>query len=710
MPSVAVKSVYIKNFKRVVDKKYEFTNGLNTIYGPNYSGKTTITEAILYALYGPSVVPGKAEDMVNNLGKGKPHVEVCLSNGYKVIRKGSNATLLEGDKEIARSASIVSQKMEQVFGLGKDQLMKTRISPQGEAQVLLSTNNAELKRLVEDLSGCTVIDEVASLAKAYKKSVKSVVEALQESYIGDDMMRGLAQAIKSDEAALEGLKGKSIAQTSLLSELEDQMDCIEVELAEARAHNQAVAMVEIEWHKAEARLGSIQQRIDSSPELPSMDYQQELDEECTSLSSRAESLAHTLGEASKTIKDIKLMESDLTLLENDKASYSKAVQGLAEDGDVSKVKAELGIAKDELKRLSGVASDLQCAIDNGVCGACRRPFDTDLDLDKLAQELEQTLAQSKSVSQRVNDLGDEADRLTKIHERRVKHLNLLDKAQSDIERISRDLADAKSSLNGIELDEMRQELDDTRTLLLGKNRELSSMAINRETLASLQLELGQAVQEESSLKESLLPKIDVASLEAGKEGLSEELQSCTMAIVSLNSNIESVERTLNHNTNLLTAGKEQKQRLEAAQSDLSLYSQIDKLISGNRANLMTGVWSGLLLETSQFVGSVTDGYISNVVVDQNFSLRYEEGGKVYPIASASGSQKSLVSLGLRLAIGSMLPGHASFYIMDEVTADMEEQISVTAMALAKKRCPQIISVSHRLSDMTASDNLIEMER
>lgn len=47
-----IKSAHLKNFRKHVDLEVNFEMGLNTLRGPNEQGKTTIIEAIIYALWG----------------------------------------------------------------------------------------------------------------------------------------------------------------------------------------------------------------------------------------------------------------------------------------------------------------------------------------------------------------------------------------------------------------------------------------------------------------------------------------------------------------------------------------------------------------------------------------------------------------------------------------------------------------------------------
>ena len=48
----------LENFKRHKNLTVDLTSGLNLITGPNYTGKSTLLQAIRYAFEGSSAIPG----------------------------------------------------------------------------------------------------------------------------------------------------------------------------------------------------------------------------------------------------------------------------------------------------------------------------------------------------------------------------------------------------------------------------------------------------------------------------------------------------------------------------------------------------------------------------------------------------------------------------------------------------------------------------
>lgn len=89
--SVKITSLELENVKRVKAVKIEPTeNGLTVIGGKNNQGKTSILDAITWALGGDKYKPSQPKregSMVD------PHIHIQLSNGILVERSGKNSTL-----------------------------------------------------------------------------------------------------------------------------------------------------------------------------------------------------------------------------------------------------------------------------------------------------------------------------------------------------------------------------------------------------------------------------------------------------------------------------------------------------------------------------------------------------------------------------------------------------------------------------------------
>ena len=89
--AMKINKLEIENVKRVKAVKAEFTpNGLTVIGGNNNQGKTSILDAIAWALGGNKYKPSQAQRQGSVT---PPHLHVVMNNGLIVERSGKNSTL-----------------------------------------------------------------------------------------------------------------------------------------------------------------------------------------------------------------------------------------------------------------------------------------------------------------------------------------------------------------------------------------------------------------------------------------------------------------------------------------------------------------------------------------------------------------------------------------------------------------------------------------
>lgn len=89
--SIKINILEAENTKRIKAVKYEFTaNGLTVIGGKNNQGKTSVLDAIAWALGGDKYRPSEAQRQGSVI---PPNIRIVMSNGLIVERKGKNGDL-----------------------------------------------------------------------------------------------------------------------------------------------------------------------------------------------------------------------------------------------------------------------------------------------------------------------------------------------------------------------------------------------------------------------------------------------------------------------------------------------------------------------------------------------------------------------------------------------------------------------------------------
>ena len=85
-----LRTLTLKNFRKHEDAEFNFTDGLVVVRGANEAGKSTLGEAVLYALFGSSMLR-ESLDAVVTYDKPESSLKVALTFAidgvdYKIVR------------------------------------------------------------------------------------------------------------------------------------------------------------------------------------------------------------------------------------------------------------------------------------------------------------------------------------------------------------------------------------------------------------------------------------------------------------------------------------------------------------------------------------------------------------------------------------------------------------------------------------------------
>jgi len=227
-----IESIVMKNFKSHRNSKIEFNTGISIIMGGNGAGKSSILEAVSFALFKQH--SGKKIEQLITIGQTKMSVELeFVSNGrkYKVLRQRSKNVskakieILEGGAFQPLSSGD-KQVTDEVYGLLEmdgDLFLNAVYVRQGEIANLVDKTPAEKKQVIGKLLG------IESLEKAWKNMLplmnqyemqKVKLEGKLES------LDGLNDEIRSKKAEKEVIHQKVQDISSMVKKIKYELDAI----------------------------------------------------------------------------------------------------------------------------------------------------------------------------------------------------------------------------------------------------------------------------------------------------------------------------------------------------------------------------------------------------------------------------------------------------------------------------------------------------
>ncbi len=227
---MTITNLILKNFKSYKYKEFEFSDGLTGIVGKNGAGKSTIFEAVFFALYGE--IKGDKEGIRYSAASSKEEVLVELlfevdSKNYKIKREFRGKSLVQKaylydfkDELLAESAKEVTKRVSKLVGMSKDAFLHTVFASQKELTALGNLKNEERKKIVRKLLGLEKIDKIELLIKQNLTDLNRDIKSLNQILLSQQEIDRLNQEINNLKRDKEKIKKELLKEEESLKEKE----------------------------------------------------------------------------------------------------------------------------------------------------------------------------------------------------------------------------------------------------------------------------------------------------------------------------------------------------------------------------------------------------------------------------------------------------------------------------------------------------------
>jgi exonuclease SbcC len=742
-------SLKTKNFKKLGDFECAFGPGLNVIAGENFAGKSTLLQAIEAALFGVSVVPGKAEH-IPTWGQKNFGLDLCFKgldgNTYQVARDKSTAKLKRilaagepADDLVANGTTPVKTAIEELLGLPSKDYNLFIQSRQGESAGILTFGATALNRKVEEHAGVDVIERVQQAAqlRASRLNARAENRPLPEQ---------LATARENHEAATGAWNAANAAHTAAQEELEAfgefAGEVVANRAPEMRKDAQAAAVLlavlegaEAAVPTAEAAVAEAQARVEGQAKKDPEELQAK------------QKIAYDKGVAAKTLLEaLRRDQQDYALalrtVDARKAELKQAEDAVlqpsavgllqeAEDKLEAAVKAS-NVALQTLNELELRERNTKQLAAGAKCPTCGHAKE-DHDPEQLRKELEDITGQLTEVRK----VASNASRAEVFARAELKSLEDQDaKAQASLDAVGeaeRKLGVAQANLDNLtkvddsQINDAEGTQQQAREEYAAIQEELKSVQAHNQRIDADMAALSRATKQLDEAK-AKVKELDEQYAELPEPPTDEEIEAAEQAYQgylaahqqwrdrhSELSTCESAARTeLHHQSNLVDIAKsavdalvEQDKAALEAEAEAKKCERLVRFLRDGRQGYMKQVWDSILAISSRLVSDASAGTITRLEnVEGDF--QFEEDGVLAPTSSASGAQRAFIGTSLRIGLSRALYGSDSLLSFDEPTESCNERNASGMAAMLASSAKQVLLITHRENDQALAEHIINV--
>jgi len=687
---------------------------LFALTGPTGSGKSSLIDAMVFALYG-SVPRIGQRDVAPIVSLGKLEARVLFEfsldgDDYtiaRVVRRtNSGATTAEARLEragevLAGTADEVTDAVENLLGLGFDHFTKSVVLPQGRFAAFLHDRPADRQKLLRELLDLGVYARMRELATQRKTAAEERVRVLATQ---------LEELAFATEDGAEQASGRLESLRSLRKEVEVR----EPDMARLREEIKASRESEKRAGASVARLQTVT-KPDGIDELAARrtDARRLVDQATEEAEESGEALKQS-GSAREALPDRSTIDR-VVALHHDLAEERKTLDGLiaglekaraektASGTVLSAVMEELAVARRRLEttRQTHAAHALATTLVRGEeCPVCHQtvtelPSSAPLPALREAEAALQTKAEAEEAARRVEGvaarqlatqealLADSTSRLEKMEsdltaaptlEEALRTQKEIAAADADVQEARRvadakagALASARKQAEGVEkeitkarrfFDEVRDNVAALEPPSPGRDdlaedwRRLERWA--KETIERLTGEATAAQQAVADLERRLDENLAALSALLEHAGLDPGDRPVRDVVVTA---VTVAEHDLGRLREALQRAGELRLAIDAAGSEAELAKTLSRHLSatGFEAWLMEEALAALVVGANQLLDDLAGGAYSLDVVRRDFRVvDHRNADEPRLVKTLSGGETFLVSLALALSLAEQL--------------------------------------------------------
>jgi exonuclease SbcC len=756
-----IRCVRLKNWRSHLNSELTFSKGVNALLGAIGTGKTSVLDAICFALFGTFPVLQskkiKLDDVIMSKPSMKDKAEVELEFEFnnksysirRVIERGKGTTYSEiredGKLLEAPNSFNVTEVVEKILKVNYELFTKAVYSEQNQLDYFLTLPKGQRKKKFDELlmldkfenaraNTVTLINRIADRKDWVQKEVEKVdVEEMERTLveIKKSLEKILSDKKQYEKNLIEAINEKNFLEKEVakLKEIEETLEklrqresaikgkveeiLVSIKSLEEELKGKYVGEVEEELKKTKEKIGEleislkdkrIQHRKFSDLEAEQRVKFEEMKNGIQQLEKEVEEKLRIKAEFEEYKKIIKVnIEKEL----------------VEKKQELSKLNEEIGSTKSKINETENILKQLNLIKEK--CPLCQSRL-TNKKREALVQHREQHLKalnlEMVNLLERKAKVENELKQLenlkSKWDEMKLE-LRDLEKKQAELQKLKEEFSKIEEALpkTASLVKNFESEINEIENELKEKNKlreELEVLLLKfkeyGERIAKLQLlkTEEEKIAREISEKESLLAGKNLEGMENRLKELVGKIKECEVNISRCEDLAkEKVERIKEYEKKLeeVKKQKEEIKKLEKILRELKIFEQA---LMATQVELreefieainyyMKKIWS-TLYPYGDFVG------IRLAVEEGDYVLQLEErsGRFINADGIASGGERNIACLALRIAFSTVLAPQLRLLVLDEPTHNLDvKSVEVLAQTLRERiseLTDQVFIISH----------------
>ena len=706
-----ISNVSLNSFRQHESLYIEFKDGLNVLKGANESGKSTVVEAILYALFGAKTLRDTfAETVTWNKKESDLSVVLTLVGGIVFSRSKAGAEVIAGGKVIVTGQNEVTGYATNLLGADAKTASNLMLSDQTGLRGALDEGPAAVSGLMSKLADFDLIDRILT---AMSETLLTGAEApLREKLVAAEKERDEALAIEVPE--------------DIITHLDQEVDAMEADLvAQVKEYDEVIAPSYNQSAEALRQAEALAEKKDA--------LKAKIDETQYKVSSTTNNLEAAQVSANLVVdegkrKSLRAEIDNVTERDAARRAYAKFLvmpkypevfwdrSEASFREHMTLVSNTISSTQDKMKNLGHEIKLLEKDIVNGdVCPSCGTDISKRADIiekneairTKIADLTAQIDITQKNIADWVSEREDLKDVEQKAHELSsaaqgiLRYLNIDD----SVYPVRYSWAGETPSDDEIDVEGLKAELKKIDDIERIKNRAEGQVQVLGENLKEHQTNLVYLKDEHDAIA---LPDID--ALRVKHDELVKMLNKVNTRIGSVKYSIEEKKllrqnavREKERRDFLISHANQKVAEYQADIESLTFNNALMKKMRALKPGITDHLWNIVLAAVSNFFTQLRG---ENSVVTKD-SDGFKVNGR--SVKSLSGSTIDVLALAVRVALTKTFIPNSPMLVLDEPAHGCDTDRTASMLGfLASIGFTQLLVASHDELSEAVADNVITL--